>query len=147
MIRQPSNPLSSAGFLILEVMIASLILTASVAATMYLFRMGFQYLQQANDSNVISAKLPQAVNLLKAVDLGVTKEGAEYMGDDVTMHWEAKLLEKTRPSFATPEGEVRSAYELYLYRVKLSLGYKSVSRGYEINVFRSIREKIPEGAF
>jgi hypothetical protein len=136
---QPSNLLSSSrGFLILEVMIASLILTASVAATMYLFRLGFQYLEQANDSNVISVKLPQAINLLKAVDLGVTKEGTEYMGDEVTMQWKAKLLEKTRPVFFTTEGEVQSAYELFLYRVNLSLGYKNISRGYEINVFRSV---------
>jgi hypothetical protein len=135
------------GFLILEVMIASLVLTASVAATMYLFRMGFQYLEQANDSNVISAKLPQAINLLKSVDLGITKDGAEYMGDEVTMQWEAKLLEKTRPVFAGEEGDTPSAYELYLYRVKLLLGYKKLSRRYEINVFRSVRAKIPAGAF
>jgi len=37
---------SSSGFLILEVMIASLILTAGVAATMYLFRLGFQFLER-----------------------------------------------------------------------------------------------------
>ncbi len=56
---------SDSGFLILEVMIASLILTAGVAATMYLFRLGFQYLERANDSNLLSSKLPQVINYMK----------------------------------------------------------------------------------
>ena len=34
------------GFLVLEILIAGLILTASIAATMYLFRMGYEYLRE-----------------------------------------------------------------------------------------------------
>ena len=40
------------GFLVLEVLIAGLILTASIAASMYLFKMGFANLERANNSNV-----------------------------------------------------------------------------------------------
>ena len=109
---------------------------------MYLFRTGFSGIsKRGNDSNVISAKLPQAVNILKAVDLGVTKSGTEHMGDDVIMQWESKLLQTVRPVFYTSEGNIQSPYELYLYKVKLSIVYKKLSREYEINVFRSVMSK------
>jgi len=124
------------GFLILEVLIASLIITASVAATMFLFRTGFENLQRVNDSNVVSAKLPQAVNLLKTFDMD-QKNGTEDMGDDVTLQWESELTEKTRPVFDTPEGTVQSPFELYIYKVKLSIYYKTLKREYSINVLRS----------
>lgn len=123
------------GFLILEVFIAGLILTSSIAAAMFLFKVGFEGLQRANDSNILSSKLYQAVNLLKAVDLEM-KNGEEYMGDDVSMQWEAKLIEKTRPVHKTPEGSVQAIHELYLYSVNLRLKYKDIVREYNINVFR-----------
>ncbi len=117
------------GFLILEVLIASLIITASVAATMFLFRTGFENLQRVNDSNVVSAKLPQAVNLLKTFDMD-QKNGTEDMGDDVTLQWESELTEKTRPVVDTPEGTVQSPFELYIYKVKLSIYYKTLKMEY-----------------
>ncbi|MBP1713304.1 MAG: putative rane protein [Deltaproteobacteria bacterium] len=48
------------GFIVIEILIAGLILTSSIAATMYLFRMGFEYLERANQSNVLASKLTQA---------------------------------------------------------------------------------------
>jgi Tfp pilus assembly protein PilV len=42
------------GFLVLEILIAGLILTASIAATMYLFRVGTLYLEKVNQSNMLS---------------------------------------------------------------------------------------------
>jgi hypothetical protein len=125
------------GFLILEVMIASLIITAGVAATMYLFRLGFQFIERANDSNVLSSKLPQVINYMKILDMGV-KTGTEDMGDDVIMHWDATLVETARPSRDTLEGKEMFHFNLYLYKVNISLDYKNLSRKYEINVFRSI---------
>jgi hypothetical protein len=133
----PFHRFSDSGFLILEVLIASLIITASVAATMYLFRTGFETLERVNDSNVVSAKLPQAVNLLKTFDMD-QKSGSEDMGDDVALQWESELIEKTRPVFDSPEGAVQSPFELYIYKVKLSIYYKSLEREYSINVLRSI---------
>src|SRR5208282_3847164 len=132
------NLSSEKGFLILEVMIASLILTAGVAATMYLFRLGFQFLERANDSNLMSSKLPQVVNYMKVLDMDV-KEGTEDMGDDVIMHWDAGLVETVRPSRDTPDGKMMSAFNLYLYKVKIRLDFKKLSRAYEMNVFRSSR--------
>ena len=57
------------GFLVLEILIAGLILTASIAATMYLFRMGYNYLDKANQINVLSSKLIQASGLLKTLEM------------------------------------------------------------------------------
>jgi len=131
---------SSSGFLILEVMIASLILTAGVAATMYLFRLGFDYLQRANDSNLISSKLPQVINYMKILDMNV-KEGTEDMGDDVIMHWGANLIDTVRPSIDSPDGfgKIQSYFNIYLYKVKIRLDSKKLSREYEMNVFRSAK--------
>jgi hypothetical protein len=132
---------STSGFLILEVMVASLILTAGVAATMYLFRLGFDFLQRANNSNLLSSKLPQVVNFIKVLDMQ-TGSGTEDMGDDVTMHWEAGLVDSMRPEREdpyTPGGKVKSSFYLYLYKVKIRLEYKQLSREYEMNVFRSER--------
>ncbi|MGO9016285.1 MAG: hypothetical protein ACLQF0_15050 [Dissulfurispiraceae bacterium] len=126
------------GFLILEVMIASLILTAGVAATMYLFRLGFQYLERANDSNLISSKLPQVINFLKVLDMEA-QSGTEDMGDDVIMHWDAKLIETVRPVHDTPDGKESHPFNLYLYKVNIRLDYKNLNRDYKINIFRSSR--------
>lgn len=123
------------GFLVLEILIAGLILTSSIAASMYLFKMGFEYLQRANDSNVISSKLPDAVNLIKVIDIE-QKKGTESLGDDVALKWESRLIEKKRPVQQTPEGPVPSIHEIHLYRVDFSLQYKDIKREYGINVFR-----------
>lgn len=126
---------SQKGFLILEVFIASLILTSSIAATMYLFRIGMEGLQRANDSNVLSSKLPEAVNLLAALDLS-QKQGEEYLGNDVSMRWESALIGKTRPVHPTAEGIEQSLHELYLYNVILKFKYQNLAREYTVNVFR-----------
>jgi hypothetical protein len=123
------------GFLVLEILIAGLILTASIAATMYLFRMGYDYLEKANQINVLSSKLIQASGLLKALEME-KKSGVEDMGDDVTLKWEAQLLGSGRPIKGGGEFAVVSIYELFLYKVNFSLAYENTSRDYQINVFR-----------
>lgn len=140
--------LNERGFLILEMLIAGLILTASIAATMYLFKLGFEHLERANDSNVISSKAPQAINLIKTMDLERGR-GTEYMGDDVALRWEALLLEKYRPLIVDVEfgTTTPSRREMYLYRVLLKIEYKKISRGYELNVFRHKMLGLPENIF
>ncbi|MBF0557306.1 MAG: hypothetical protein HQL08_00845 [Nitrospirae bacterium] len=126
------------GFLILEVMVASLILTAGVAATMYLFRLGFQHLERANDNNLFSSKLPQVVNYMKVLDMEA-KQGTEDMGDDVIMHWDARLVDTVRPSRDTPDGKLMHYFNLNLYKVTIRLDSRKLSREYEMNVFRSAK--------
>jgi hypothetical protein len=123
------------GFLVLEILIAGLILTASIAATMYLFRMGYDYLEKVNQSNILSSKLLQAAGLLRTLEME-KKSGVEDMGDDVTMKWEARLLGSARPIKGGGEFAVTSIYELFLYKVDFSLAYQKTSREYQINVFR-----------
>ena len=123
------------GFLVLEILIAGLILTASIAASMYLFRMGYTYLEKVNLSNVLSSKLVQTAGLLKTLDME-KQTGVEDMGDDVSLKWTARLLGKAQPTRGGGEFAVTSAHELLLYRVEFSLVYQGVSRDYQTNVFK-----------
>lgn len=123
------------GFLVLEILIAGFILTASIAATMYLFRMGYDYLEKANVSNTISSKVVQAQGLFRVLELQ-KKSGIEDMGDGVTMKWESRLLGSSKPPIETGEMPLPSLHELYLYRINFTLDYKGVDRSYEVNAFR-----------
>ncbi len=72
------------------------------------------------------------------------KQGTEDMGDDVIMHWDAGLVDTVRPFRATTDEKIMSVFNLYLYKVKIRLDYKKLSREYEMNVFRSSKvEKNP----
>lgn len=123
------------GFLVLEILIAGLILTAGIATTMYLFRIGYTYLEQARKSNILSSKLIQTTGLFKTLELN-QKSGTEDLGDGVKLRWDAKLLETSRPVQAHGDVPVPSLHELYLYEVDFSLSYQDVKRDYRVNVFR-----------
>ena len=131
------------GFLVIEILIAGLILTASIAAAMYLFRMGYIYLEKANWSNTISVKLIQAANIVKVLDLE-KKGGVEDMGDGVAMKWDAQLLSSVRPMTGDEEMKVPSMYTLSLYKVNFSLAYRDSAREYNVNVFRYKAHFSPE---
>jgi hypothetical protein len=123
------------GFLVLEILIAGFILTASIAATMYLFRMGYDYLEKANVSNTISSKLIQAEGLFRVLELQ-KNSGIEDMGDGVELKWEAHLLGSSKPAIEGEEISLPSLHELYLYRINFTLDYKGIDRSYEVNAFR-----------
>ena len=131
------------GFLVLEILIAGLILTSSIAATMYLFRVGYVYLEKANKSNILSSKVIEAAGLLKALDME-EKSGEEDMGNGVTLQWEARLLRRTNPFAQGGELAVRSSHEISLYRVQLRLSYMDAVREYQVNAFRSKSSFSPE---
>ncbi len=99
------------GFLVLEILIAGLILTSGIAATMYLFRMGFEHLERAKVSNTLSQKLVQATGLIHTLDLD-RKTGAEDMGDGVSLQWKAGLLSTVQPIAADTKGLTASLYDL-----------------------------------
>ena len=134
---------------------ACLILTSAVAAGMYLFRTGFAHLDRANTSNVMSSKLPQAINVIRASDLGKTS-GIEDMGDEVTLEWAATVLDSVKPggvgaptispnmSASMSSSMYPSMYEIFLYRVHMKLTYRKKSREYDLNVFRHRRTGSPE---
>ena len=132
----------SQGFLVLEVLIAGLILTASIASAMYLFRMGFDHMERVNHVNLLSAKLLQAGSLLKIIDLE-KQSGTEEMGDGVIMKWESHLLARNNPvrsetnSLSSVMTKRTSLHDLLLYRVDFLLEFKGSRREYHIHVFRS----------
>lgn len=133
---------NSRGFLVLEVLIAGLILTASIASAMYLFRMGFDHMERVNKVNLLSAKLLQAGSLLKIVELE-RHSGTEDLGDGVIMKWKSHLVARNNQS--GPETNSSSgvavkrnySHDLFLYRVDFLLELKGSMREYHINVFRS----------
>jgi hypothetical protein len=102
---------------------------------MYLFRMGFDYLERANQSNLLSSKITQATGLIRTLDMQKSS-GEEDIGEGVTLKWEARLLGSSRPIKGWGEFSVQSIHDLLLYRVLFSLNYKGLIREYQINVFR-----------
>jgi hypothetical protein len=122
-------------------MIAGLIITSSIAATMYLFRVGFDALQRANGLNRISSRVPPAVNFLKQVDLSALK-GSEDLGGGVTVNWVAEVIAKADQRMR--EGAIEPMlHEMSLYRVTCTIVEGNVSRDYE---FRTLRHKKMPGA-
>lgn len=123
------------GFIVLDILIAGLILTSSIAATMYLFRMGFDHLERANQSNVLSSKLTQTTGLIRTLDLE-KNSGKEDIGEGVSLKWEARLLGASKPIKGWDEFSLPPLHELLLYRVYLSLSYKGTIREYQSDVFK-----------
>lgn len=129
--------LSCEGFLVIEILIAGLILTAGVAASMYLFRVGYQSLVKARQSNLISSKIPLAVSMLKTAKM-TPGEKKEDLGEDVTMVWRSLRLATTT---STGMGGAQDAfYAIFLYRVDFTLVYEQTAREYSINVFQYDRK-------
>lgn len=118
---------NSRGFLVLEVLIAGLILTASIASAMYLFRMGFDHMERVNRVNLLSAKLLQAGSLLKIMELE-RQSGTEDLGDGVIMKWEAHLIARNNQagsgtnSFGGVAVKRKFLHDLFLYRVDFLFG-------------------------
>jgi len=123
------------GFLVLEILIAGLILTASIAATMYLFQLGYGYLEKTRTSNVMSSKLIQATGLFKTLDLD-RQSGTEDIGDGVKLKWKSRLLGTAAPKFGGSEVASYNIYELFIYRVDFTVLYQGMDRDYQINVFK-----------
>ncbi len=138
---------NSKGFLLIDILIAGLIISGSIAAAMYLFRTGFENLEIVNTSNVLSVKLTDAVNYLRSIDLKKHPEGTENFGDNVVLQWNSKLIEKTRPLIVTAEGTSPAPYEIYLYEVNFKLSYKNTERSYVLNVFKYETLVKPEEIF
>jgi len=118
------------GFLLLEILIASLILAGAVAAGMYLFRTGFQYLEKIKENNLLASKVPQALSYLYQVADLEKGEGEVNLGEEVKLRWRASLLERVRPQVARAGPDNSTSYELYLYGVEFTLSTPKLERDY-----------------
>jgi len=130
------------GSITVDILIAGVVLTAGIAASMYLFRLGFNYLEKANTAQLISTKVSQTPALLRTLDFS-QEEGLEDLGDGVTLKWSAKLIAKSRPE-RVGETKMLAMHELYLYEVTLNYHYKDTVRSYKVNIFRSKALASPE---
>ncbi|MBF0345577.1 MAG: hypothetical protein HQL06_15285 [Nitrospirae bacterium] len=120
------------GFLVIEILIASLILTTSIAATMYLFRVGFKELQHAKESNMVASKLPVAIDYLKTSEMkGITS--TVELGDGVSMIWKSQLLSESAPTVSVNSAGL---YEIYMYKIVFTLTFEKLTRDYEIMLFK-----------
>ena len=128
-----SRPKGNEGFLLIEILIAGLIITASIAATMSLFRVGFQHLERVNISNQLSSKLAQSVSFLNTID-PEKEEGVEEMGDGVTLVWKSEILERTIPLVEAMDTTTPAIHELSLYKLDFQLIYNVVEKDYELHI-------------
>lgn len=125
------------GFLLLDILISAFILSGAIASAMYLIRVGFQYLEKIEEQNILSAKVPQAVNYLRKAAKLEEGEGVAFFGEGVELSWRATLVEKLQVTKKTAEDEgTYIPYELYLYRVSFSLKRKGAFREFETFVLR-----------
>lgn len=124
------------GFLLVEILISALIIAGSISACFYLFRMGFDYWQRAEQSNKLVRKIPQVVSYLTQVAELEKGQGEFFLGEESKVIWQAKLIEKGRPQIPLPEAGLISPYEIYLYEVAFTLHYQETSRNYTMKIFR-----------
>lgn len=132
--------------MLLEILVASLILAGAVAAGMYLFRMGFQYLEKIKENNLISSKVPQALSYIYQVAELEKGEEELSLGEAVKLKWKADLYEKVRPQIPYEAGNF-TPYELYLYQVEFTLSTSKLERTYTTFVTRYKMLVRPEVAF
>jgi hypothetical protein len=129
------------GFLLIDTLIAGLIITSSVAATMVLFRVGFENLQRANRANELSSKVAPAINLIKTLDL--TKgSGTVGLGDGVVVKWQAKLILRAGRYIEDEPGrrDTTITGNEYLYQVNFSIISQGGTRDHEMNVYKHVRD-------
>jgi hypothetical protein len=122
------------GFLLIDTLIAGLIITSSIAATMLLFRVGFENLQRANSYNALSSKVTPATNILKGLDLS-TGGGVEELGEGFSMKWNAQVIAQTDHGIRD-DGPAQLSHELILYQVDFAILSANVSRDYEVRILK-----------
>ena len=124
------------GFLVLDILIAGIILASFIAATMYLFRVGFESLERANRLNIISEKALYSASMLRTI-IAERPSGEENLGEGVTLKWQSKLIGRSQPTRGYIDAPVKSLHELMLYHVDFSLNYQGHEKSYQEDIFKS----------
>lgn len=124
-------------FILIDMIISALILTSAVAATMYLFRIGFKELMKANTVNEISSKIPQAYGFLKTIDFKQTPKGEQTLGENSKLTWNAKLIATAQIQNKTLFiSNQNLPYKLYLYEVNFSISYKNYQKHFSTDIMQ-----------
>lgn len=118
--------------------IAALILTSAIAATMYLFRIGFKELMKTRTVNEVISRIPQAYSYLKTVKFRKHPKGSEKLGQDITLKWNATLIDKGKIVTKSLLFGASSTlpYEFYLYKVDFSITYRHYTKYFSTDVMQ-----------
>lgn len=119
------------GFILIEVLIAGIILASCIAASMYLFNVGYSNLGKAESIYLNHSKIPLALNILRFSE---RKEGIEDLGDRVILRWKSELLSKSVATGLKEQKETK--FYIYLYKIYFNLDSKNEQKNYEIYVLK-----------
>ena len=129
---------TNTGFTLLEVLVASVILFASMAVVSLIYRGALVSSEKANSHIIISGVVPAVLNQVREK---IRKQGnqqqTEIIGKgitwDVNYHWTANLLSirSAPPSFDPDTGNNEASPEKYkLWQVDLQLSFSGINRDY-----------------
>lgn len=122
------------GFILIEILISGVILASSIAAAMYLFRVGSQSLAKADSIYLIHSKIPIAINLIRASN---KNEGTEDLSDGISLKWKKELIAKSTATGQINQREIK--YYIYLYKVVFTIGNQVEQKTYEIYLLQHER--------
>lgn len=125
----------SKGFLLVEVLIASLILTGCIVASYYLLKSALDYHIRAQKVNQLSKKVPQAIAFLENI-ADLDKKSGETTFEGLLLRWEAKPLERTKLVHHTSNRTKEMQYEIILYDIKFTLINDDYFRNFNFTVVR-----------
>lgn len=126
------------GFLLLEVLVSALIIAGAVASAMYLFRLGFQYMEKIRVQNELLSKVPQVVSYLSHSANLEKGTGNLKLSDEIEVRWQAVEIDRLRPKFDFEGQLLDSNFEIYLYSVNFTVIMKNSgnSRNFQLYVTR-----------
>lgn len=129
------------GFTLIEVLVASVILFASIAMVSMVYRGAFLSSEKANSHIVISGVLPSVLSTIKNTirqqgNLSNTQLSAKNATWDVDYQWQAQLIaNKGAPQKLDPFTHQLTIQPLKykLWKVTLTLTYKNLTKQYQFN--------------
>lgn len=123
-------------FVLIDMIIAALILTSAIAATMYLFRIGFKELMKTRTVNEVVSRIPQAYSYLKTIKFRKNPKGNKKLGEDILLKWNATLIDKGKIVNKSLFGSSTLPYEFYLYKVDFSISYKKYTKYFSTDIMQ-----------
>lgn len=136
------------GFVLVEILISGVIIVSSIAASLYLMRLGLNHIDKIETNNKISSVIPIILNQFEimTVDDLRSGKGSFNLDDDFRVTWESKVEFSKRPERDGFEGKFLSMYEYYLFNVNFELHYKDVIENKNIKILK-YEKKVEESEF
>jgi len=131
----------STGFTLIEVMVASVILIASIAAMSMIYRGAFISSEKADGHINITGVLPSVLATVRNEiriqgNSAKIQLGNQSLACDVNYQWQANLLEfkSAQKRFDPDTGKYFTPHKKYkLWQVNLTLERKGISKQYQFN--------------